>query len=176
MSMRLRAALIALAVVLTGGALAPPAQAIVVSICTIKANNPHGSTHVAGTINSQGTINCSATVDEIFIKVFLHKSTGGSWTNGSRDYFNVRSLSATGATSCSQGPAVFRTQVQYTIQFPAGYNPRYHANNLYSPWTGVACGGATRAAGSDNVGTTEELLIMKRADGSLYVDSRKTTV
>lgn len=115
MSMRLRAALIALAVVLTGGALAPPAQAIVVSICTIKANNPHGSTHVAGTINSQGTINCSATVDEIFIKVFLHKSTGGSWTNGSRDYFNVRSLSATGATSCSQGPAVFRTQVQYTI-------------------------------------------------------------
>lgn len=127
------AALISLVLTCLGLAAAAPAQAVVVGLCTITAQNPHGSTHVAGTVNTVGTVSCSMTMTEIYIQTTLEKSNGQYWSGNVRDYFNSSYEMSNAATSCSQGPDSFRTRVSYVIQAPPGVNPRYTANTIYSP-------------------------------------------
>lgn len=63
LAIRWRAAVVgtlSIAFALTGLTVASaPANAVVVGACTIKANDPHGSIHVSGTINSEGTLKCT---------------------------------------------------------------------------------------------------------------------
>ena len=127
---------------------APPANAVVVGVCTIKANNPHPSTHVNGTINAVGTVSCSVVMAEIYIKTTLEKATGSTWAGNTQDWYNVSSLQSNASTLCSQGPGTFRTRVSYVLRAPAGYSPAYSANTIYSPWTSVACGLQFAASGS----------------------------
>lgn len=148
---------------------APASNAVVVSICTIKANYPHGSTHVQGTINAEGTIACTSIVDNIWIDVYLEKSTGQEWSAPSKSYNNVSHLANYGNTSCANGPGTFRARVQYAITFPAGYAPRYHASYLYSPWRSVGCGLA-RTAESDSIEL--ELQVKEYIDGSVGIEER----
>lgn len=129
--------------VITGVSAAAPANAVVVGVCTIKANNPHPSSHFSGTINAVGTISCTIVMDEIYLGIYLEKATGATWSSYPfYDAFNTSSASENASTSCSQGPGTFRTRASYVLRAPAGYSPAYSANTIYSPWiTDVACGG-----------------------------------
>ena len=131
---------------------AAPANALVVGACTIKANAPHGSSHVSGTINSEGTLKCTIGMTEIYIKTYLEKSGGPSWVGNTESWLNStagKTYKSVANTSCSQGPASFRTRVSYSFQSPPGWSPAYTANTLYSPWIGVACGVTFRSAQSE---------------------------
>ena len=132
--------LVVTALVALGGTVtATPAHAVVVGVCTIKANNPHGSSHVSGTVNAVGTVSCTLVMSEIYVFTTLEKSTGASWAGNNEDWFNSAAESSNAATSCSQAPGVFRARVAYAIHAPAGVNPRSTANTLYSPWISVTC-------------------------------------
>jgi len=148
--------LVGFATLVAGVAIAAPANAIIVGVCTIKANNPHGSTHVSGTINAVGTVSCTLVQDEIYIRTYLEKSTGASWGGNTQDYFDSSWEQSNAATSCNQGPGTFRTRVSYAIHAPVGVSPRYAANTIYSPWVPVACGVSNRATSSGN-GAAETL-------------------
>ncbi|WP_216364051.1 hypothetical protein, partial [Subtercola boreus] len=137
---------VAAVAVLAVGLGAAPANAATIGVCTIQAQNPHPSTHVNGTINGVGTVNCTSSVPEIYIYVVLQKSTGESWANPSRDYANTSSQQNNGASPCSAGPGIFRVETQYAITFPAGASPAYSAGAVDSPWMQVACGSARVAA------------------------------
>jgi hypothetical protein len=152
------AALTSFLVALFSLAIAVPAQAVVVGVSTIKANDPHPSGHVAGTINAVWTVSCSMVMDEIYIQTYLEKSTGGVWVGAASDYFNTSYESSNAVASRSNGPGVFRTRVSYAIDAPPGINPAYHANTIYSPWKSVACGAASRLASADQ-GFTETVAI-----------------
>lgn len=124
---------------------AAPANAIVVGVCTMNAQNPHGSTHVAGTINTVGTASCSIVMSEIYVKAVLYRADGASWAGAASDYFNTNYEQSNAATSCSAGPATFRMSLSYVLRAPAGYDPAYSANTIYSPWVSVACGASFAA-------------------------------
>ena len=124
---------------LTGIVAAPAAQAVVVGVCTIKANDPHPSTHVTGTINATGTVSCSVLMDEIYIKVSLERSNGTVVPGNTQDVYNTSYQMSNASTSCANA-GTWRTRVQYALYAPAGYNPQHSASNFASPWKSVACG------------------------------------
>lgn len=129
-------------------AVAAPANAVVVGVCTIKANNPHPSTHVNGTINAQGTASCTVVMNEICIRAVLERADGASWAGTTSDLFGATQTQANAATSCANGGGgqLFRLRISYVLRAPAGYNPAYSSNTIYSPWVGAKCGSATRVA------------------------------
>lgn len=123
-------------------ATAPSADAVVVGVCTIKVNDPHGSVHVQGTINATGTVSCTMTMDEIYVRVQLERADGMIVRGRTKDYFNTAYQKANAATSCSNS-GTWRARVHYVLRAPAGVNPSYAANNFASPWKSVACGLST---------------------------------
>ncbi|GAA2009957.1 hypothetical protein FHS08_000603 [Microbacterium ulmi] len=128
---------------------ASPANAVVVGVCTIKANNPHGSTHVSGTINAEGSLQCTIGMTEIYVRAYLENSVGTSWYGNTESWLATspnEKFSSFANTSCAMGPGSFRTRVSYAFTSPPGTNPSYTANTIYSPWIGVACG-VSRSAG-----------------------------
>lgn len=141
---------LSIAIALTGLTVtAAPANAAVVGACTMKANNPHASTHVSGTINAEGSMKCTIGMTEIYIQAYLEKSGGSSWAGNAEGWLSTpanKTYSSFANTSCSQGPATFRTRVTYSFTSPAGVNPSYSANTIYSPWYALACGLAARSA------------------------------
>ena len=141
------AILTTLGVVATSLVVAPTANAasnVVVGLCTIKSNNPHGSEHVKGTINATGTISCSMKMTEMYIHVKIERSDGLIVSGGTDDRFNADYLMENAATPCSNS-GTWRSRVEYAIEAPAGVSPAYTANNITSPWYPVACGVAKRA-------------------------------
>jgi len=139
--------------ILGGGLLAAPAQALVIGVCTIKANLPHGSHHVGGTINGTGTVNCNVVMSEIYLKVSIEKSTGTVVNGEPDDYFNTAYESGNAATSCSDS-GTWRTRSAYALRAPAGYNPSYASGSVVSAWTSVVCG-AARVAPNGKTETPE---------------------
>lgn len=136
-------AFLAVALTIIGLTAAAPANAVVVGVCEMKANNPHPSTHVSGTINSTGTLRCTVGMTEIYLRAYLEKSTGSSWGGNTEAWLNTppgTTYSSYANTSCSNGPGTFRTRVTYALTSPPGYNPAYSANTIYSPWYSLACG------------------------------------
>ncbi|MHA7177379.1 hypothetical protein ACX80D_12055 [Arthrobacter sp. Sr24] len=168
LAIRWRAAVVgtlSIAFALTGLTVASaPANAVVVGACTIKANDPHGSIHVSGTINSEGTLKCTIGMTEIYIRTYLEKSGGPSWGGNTESWLNAvagKTYKSVANTACSQSPGTFRTRVSYTFQSPPGVNPAYTANTIYSPWFGIACGASFRSAqpeGVDSEWTAEKAL------------------
>jgi len=142
-----RVAAVSLALAMMGGITlaAAPAQAATVGVCTIKANDPHGSTHVAGTINAVGTVDCTVSMNEIYVKTTLEKAGGASWAGAPYDRFNTTRGQSNAATNCSAGPGTFRTVTSYVLRFPPNLNPAYASNTIYGPWRSVACGNARLA-------------------------------
>jgi hypothetical protein len=142
------AATVLVTTALLTGTTTTPASALVIGVCTIKANNPHASTHVSGTINAVGTVSCSVVMSEIYLAVHLEKATGGSWSSWPfYDSYNTKWASENAATSCGQGPGTFRSRVSYVLQAPPGANPAYSSGSIYSPWISVACGASLVAGG-----------------------------
>jgi hypothetical protein len=155
-SVSMLASALLVATIITGASVASPANAVVVGVCTIKANNPHPSTHFNGTINSTGTVSCTVVMQEIYLAVYLEKSNGSTWSSYPfYDVFNTSSASENASTLCSQGPGTFRTRVSYVLRAPVGYSPAYTANTIYSPWMGVACGASFVANGGAAVGSSD---------------------
>lgn len=141
---KVAAAVLAIAFTVGGlAATAAPANAVVVGECTMKANDPHPSGHISGRINSEGSMRCTIGMDEIYIRAYLEKAGGSSWGGTTESWVYTvpgRTFSSFANTSCSEAPGTFRTRVSYTFRSPAGVNPAYTANTIYSPWKGVACG------------------------------------
>ncbi len=132
-------------VVITGVISAAPAQAAVVGVCTIKANDPHPSTHVQGSINATGTIQCTVAMSELYIRVWLESPSGQLIAGTPDDRFGVSYVQGNSAISCSNA-GTWRTRVGYVLHSPPGLNPAYASGNVVSPWKSVACGVALLAA------------------------------
>jgi hypothetical protein len=47
--------------------------------CTLTIQYPHASTHVSGTVNVVGDVTCPITMREMYLRIYLEKSGGGSW-------------------------------------------------------------------------------------------------
>lgn len=113
------------ATLVAGVAVAQPAQAVDVSVCTIKPNYPHPSTHVNGTINTVGTVSCDRNMGAIFLRTTLVKANGSQWAGSVFDQINVRTAQSNAATSCSQGSGGnFRNATYYSIVFPPPLQPQ----------------------------------------------------
>ncbi|TFC22098.1 hypothetical protein E3O55_18955 [Cryobacterium sp. MDB1-18-2] len=118
--------------------MATSAEATVIT-CAAKANNPHASSHVSGTINAQGTVTCDGAAAEMYISVILEKSDGRNWQGSAYSMLNTKSGSANAATSCSNGPGSFRNVTYISVQAPVGSTGN-HSETLQSSWVDVACG------------------------------------
>jgi hypothetical protein len=115
--------------------------------CTLTIQYPHASTHVSGTVNVVGDVTCPITMREMYLRIYLEKSGGGSWAGTPLDYFNVSYLKGNSATSCSNAPGTFRGMSSTIVYPPAGWTPAYQSESKYSPWISLACGASFRAAG-----------------------------
>lgn len=129
-----------------GVTVAAPAQAEErrVADCDVKSNWPHPSLHVDGSINATGTIKCDSKAYNLHVRVTLEKFVSSSWTGQTSDRLNTFLVSSNAATSCSNGPGVFRTRVEYVVKKDAGI-PGY-SGTLYTAWKDIACGTPTRLA------------------------------
>lgn len=127
--------------------MAAPAQAASATNgdCTIKANNPHPSVHVNGTINATGTIECKTKKANLHINVSLERRDGAVWkTVSPSDYLNTYKVQNNAFANCSAGPADFRTRAGWVIQHTSTSAKVNGA--VYTAWMPVACGTASRVA------------------------------
>lgn len=78
--------------------------------CDLNVQNPHGSTHVQGTINVVSVVTCKGgNAARIEIQTELWRiSTQGRWVGAATIVENKSSAQGNAATSCSAGPAQFR--------------------------------------------------------------------
>lgn len=163
MDRRFVAVIATLAVI--GGSLlaATPAQAaVVVGVCTMKANIPHPSHHVDGMINAQGTADCGSVVmKEIYVKTTLEKGNGQRWPGKAYDSFNTRAGRSNSAIPCSTGAGTYRTVTSWVLYAPEGYAPSYSTGTTYSAWTSVACGVSSRVAPQETTMSAGEPDIQK---------------
>jgi hypothetical protein len=88
--------------------------------CTAKANNPHNSTHVGGTVNFVGSINCTAPVAALHMTLTL---SFDGFPVGSIPKSNAgrASISNNVAAACSSGG--WQGSTVGTVIFPPGYTP-----------------------------------------------------
>ncbi|GAA4364311.1 hypothetical protein GCM10023166_08100 [Paeniglutamicibacter cryotolerans] len=125
------------------GAAAPASAAVIVSVCTVKTNYAHGSTHVSGTINVEGNINCTDVMPEIYLRTTLRKTSNNkSWQGTPKDYFNATTFSTFASTSCNRAPGSFRGETYYSLRFPPGYTPATAKGTVSGAITSVNCNGA----------------------------------
>lgn len=157
--------LLSLMTVFAGLVVAQPAQAIDVSVCKIKSNYPHPSTHVTGTINAVSTISCDRKMGSIFLRNTLVKGNGAQWPGSVLSNVNIKSGQSVSNTSCSQGPgANFRTSTYYSIVFPAPLQPQNASGWNYSPWVPAICGGQIA---SMPTGTIEKTITIDWSTGTV---------
>jgi hypothetical protein len=121
------------------------AQAAAASIlCTLKANNPHDSGHVNGTINTTATATCrggnngnmvSIDVTARLIRSGVTKATGSGRTTGQNN------AGANAAVPCKgNSPGSFRGDAGAFILAPPGYRPVNATLYSTSIALGVTCG------------------------------------
>jgi hypothetical protein len=89
--------------------------------CTAKANNPHDSHHVGGTVNFVGQVNCTAPVSSIQMTISL------SWDNylqksAIKSNAGNASISNNVAAACTSGG--WQGTVVATVTMPPGYVPQ----------------------------------------------------
>lgn len=138
-------------------AVAAPAQAITVGVCTMQAQDVHPSTHVSGTINGVGTASCSVVMDEIYVHTVLERADGATFPGNTNDVFNTNYQQSNAATPCSSASGGnFRLRLSYVLRAPAGYSPSYSTNTIYSIWKDATCGQKNKAASADDL--TAQLL------------------
>lgn len=68
--------------------------------CSVQVQNPHNSTHVPGTINVVGTVNCSGAVPHIALFVTLYRN-GKYAGSDANDVYNTSSDSRNAAAPCT---------------------------------------------------------------------------
>lgn len=122
--------------------------------CTARADNPHASGHVNGTINAVGSISCTSGVAEIYVKTILSNVNTGTASSKTNDFFNVTQLSSNATKTCAEAPATFRTNVEGLVRFPAGFTPSQGTLYVSSPNTWVSCSGISRVGADEPVEIT----------------------
>lgn len=104
--------------------------------CTIKANYPHDSGHVPGTVNAVSTIFCTAPVTSLSIETSLDlgpvQVASGSNSNGGSAFIQTNA-----ATTCV--PGEYDNIAHGDIVFPPGYEPPTATINASSGYQPVAC-------------------------------------
>ena len=112
--------------------------------CLLTQNYPHPSVHVGGTINVTSSIKCDKSAAEIYMKVTLRKSGGGSWPSSLKGRLGVNYLKHNSATNCSAGPGSFRNVTYYQVVAPPNVGGS-KTSSVYGPWRSVACGVAMKS-------------------------------
>lgn len=169
-----RSVLVVLVVALFSLTLAAPAGAAVgpggaVIVCTYKFNNPHGSTHVGGTVNSSVDTSCTAPVSVITSFISLHdltngrtNPTGGTKTYGSRTNYGNSALSCV--------PGTYQATGVVQVTFPPGYTPNFTSGEGSSRAVSIACNGASRVAPTDEgLSAANGTEVETFADGSFSI-------
>ncbi|WP_066039268.1 hypothetical protein [Herbiconiux solani] len=96
-------------------------------------------------------------MDEIYVHTVLERADGATWAGNTNDYYNTNYESSNSAAPRSAGPATFRLRLSYVLRAPAGVDPAYAANTVYSPWISVACG-ASKSLTPDEQAVIEQQL------------------
>lgn len=119
-----------------------PTDAIPVGLpntCVVKANNPHGSHHVDGRINSEVTVRCSEPATDVSVTTSLEEQRSGDWIvvdrgRKSKDSLNANSIFKSQANIlCRDGE--FRTSgsVALVVNGIAGRSGTYHSKSVVNP-------------------------------------------
>lgn len=124
-----------------------PAHAAPLLTCTLTVNDPHGSTHVSGTINVTATTSCPLPMTSIYLDVELMRVSPSAKTYFAKPGVTAPAGYATWtqneSTSCSQGPGTFRGWATTSIVPPPGYV--LDGSGTYAKYgttVSVACGAA----------------------------------
>jgi hypothetical protein len=135
--------------------------------CNLNVQHPHGSTHVAGTINVVTTISCGAPAAQLRLATSLIRTSPSyiQWHAATKYNYGQSFLQNNRSTSCSYGPGNFRGWGWGTITPPPGYTLSGPADyDYYGTIVPVACGLA-RVAQGDGANSSESLTVeFKRAD------------
>lgn len=146
---------VAVITALFAGMTTPAAQAAPVPVggCQIKANQPHGSSHKAGTINMTGTVKCTRQMQSIRIYVYIlnangkivKRSLGKTFTRTSSAMQNV-------AIPCHSDRRNYRGQIWAGLTAPAGVKPSYGEVVKNSALVSVKCDNAPPNAKPQSAG------------------------
>lgn len=140
------------------GVAAPANAAVVVGVCTIKLDEPHGSGHVSGTIDSNGVVQCSLGMPNIYVKTILHRDNGQTANGPTEDLYNTdpwKIVNSVAWVPCAGNQGTWQASLSVVLRSPAGTNPQYHANTYWSIWRNVACGNSFAPA-SENASPGNE--------------------
>ncbi len=100
--------------------------------CQLKANNPHNSTHVPGTVNMVATIICTGPVSQLSINAGLYYN-GSLIATGSKSNSGSATVQANAATSCVSG--TYQGGATGSVVFPSGYEPPTSNFNGQQGWS-----------------------------------------
>lgn len=116
-----------------------PAHPNTVISCSSNTQYPHNSSHVSGTINAVGQVNCTGVVRHISLTVTLYNNNGVPLSSGTSSANSVSTLSANAAIPCSGG--AYYGGTIFNISYPANYNPSTGSGSSWSPTVDLSCNG-----------------------------------
>lgn len=112
--------------------------------CQLQAQTPHNSSHVGGTINEIGTIECDAGVSSMTISVDLYKrvcTPDCSWrlmkSSAPKLVFGSRRVQHNVAINCASG--TYRGAMTGTVVFPPRYTPSAESGGAWSATRALTC-------------------------------------
>ncbi len=104
--------------------------------CTAKINDPHGSSHVGGTVNVTDTVTCDGIVSSIAVTTKLFRS--GIQVN-SQNSFKIDTFIGGGNAAAPCLTAGYGGTADVTVAFPPGYTPAFESAHLASPVFFITC-------------------------------------
>ncbi len=124
--------------------------------CSLNVQNPHGSTHVAGTINVVAVVTCDIPAGSLKLALNLIRVSPNNrqWAAiPTKVNTDQRTIQNNVATSCSEGPGNFQGWGWATLTPPPGYQLSGSPDiKKYGNMVAVACGVPFAA----EAGATEE--------------------
>lgn len=117
--------------------------------CDLNVQDPHGSRHVAGTINVVAVVKCSAPAGKIVLGTSLSRRSPNykQWFADAVTVIGKATAQNNRAVNCSEGPGEFRGWAQATLTAPPGTTLVGSAQySKYGNTKPVACGVADRGA------------------------------
>lgn len=107
-------------------------------VCTVKADYPHNSTHVGGTVNFVGSVSCTSTVANIAQTTYLYDTTNGRNKVGQFPYQpGTSSAKSNSALSCING--VYYGVSSTSVTFPPNYVPQSQYSRAVSSKVTIQC-------------------------------------
>lgn len=91
--------------------------ALPVGACEVKANNPHNSSHVGGTVNGVGSVTCTSSIPTIRIRTTLVR-LGVTQTTGNNTVSSTSYAQSNAALVCQ--PGQYQVIAYASVDFPNG--------------------------------------------------------